>query len=339
MSLNILKKELKSDRLRNAYLFYGDEQYLKEYYLKQLVLTAVGEKNDFNFIKLAGKDIDLDELVLSIESYPLTGEKKIVLIDDLLLDDKDTDIDALKQIFSDIPEHTVLIVYQDTVEMDQKKASVSDFLNFFSKTGLLVNFAKADENELVSWVIRQVKSKNKIIDSSLARLLTDLCGSDMTTLKNEIEKLTSYSVTETITKNQIDAVVTKTLDVKVFDLTDALFKPDYKKAFEVLQELFSLGTEPSIIAGTIFGALIRLYKVKTALNSGLSKAAAAKLLNMKEFAVEINIRQCRCVSAERLRRMILSCEKADRALKSAKTEKSIVLERLIGEILVLEKAD
>ena len=337
MSIDILKRELKENILRNTYLFYGDEQYLKRHYYNLLVKKAIGEQSEFNFTKLSGKTLDLDELSVNIESYPLMSEKKIVVIDDLKISGIAKDVsDALKEIIKEIPEYTILIIYEETVETDEKKADFTDFSAAISKSGLIVNFQKASESDLTAWSLRQFKSRNKIIDTPLVKMMNSMCDNDMTTLKNEIEKLCSYAVTETITKQQIDTIVTKTLDAKVFDLTDALLKPDYKAAFEILGELFSQGVEPTMIAGTVYGALIRLYKVKIALNSGLSKPAIAKALSMKEFAVGININLCRNVSADFLKKCILCCEKADRTLKSTKTEKSIVLERLLGEILLLE---
>ena len=56
-----LKKEIKSGDFKNAYLLYGEESYLKEYYaseLKNKIVDKTFEAFNFHVIKINGHDFD-----------------------------------------------------------------------------------------------------------------------------------------------------------------------------------------------------------------------------------------------------------------------------------------
>ena len=55
-----LKKEIKAGDFKNAYLLYGEESYLKEYYANELKNKIVDKTFEtFNFHSFDGKDRSL----------------------------------------------------------------------------------------------------------------------------------------------------------------------------------------------------------------------------------------------------------------------------------------
>ncbi|MBE6904648.1 MAG: DNA polymerase III subunit delta [Ruminococcaceae bacterium] len=338
MSFEILKKELKENKLRSCYFFYGEEQYLKNYYLQTLIKKIVEAPDDFNCYKIDAKALDMSELTDICESYPLTCDKKAVIISDLNIAKlSKSDFDFFCKLLNELPEYTVIIIYEQTLEIDEKSAIFKAFYQEATKAnGLFCHFKKQSEGDLASWCSRQFKAHNKIISSKLIYYLLSLCDNSMTTLKTEIQKLCSYCVTEEITKQQIDAVITKTVDARVFDLTDAVIKNNTEAVFMITDELFAQAIEPTLIAGTVFSFFIRLYKVKTALVKGMSKNDIISNLGIAEYPATICIQQCRGISQQALKECLLCCQKADMALKSSKMNNRTVIERLLGEILLVK---
>ena len=55
---NILKKDLQSGNPQQLYIIYGDEDYLKSYYLHEIETALVDEAfAEFNLIQLEGKGL------------------------------------------------------------------------------------------------------------------------------------------------------------------------------------------------------------------------------------------------------------------------------------------
>ena len=74
MSVDILKKQLKDGVFSNIYLFFGEEDFLKEYYYNQLKSKIVDKSfEDFNFCFYEGKNIDLQQekmQMMELLNYP-----------------------------------------------------------------------------------------------------------------------------------------------------------------------------------------------------------------------------------------------------------------------------
>ena len=82
-----LKTDLKEGNpLGNAYLFYGEESYLREYYLgeiKKKLIPAGFE--EFNYHVLEGKDLTAQSLTEMAETMPMMAERTLIVVTDCWL--------------------------------------------------------------------------------------------------------------------------------------------------------------------------------------------------------------------------------------------------------------
>ena len=78
-----LKQDLAKGSFETLYILYGEEAYLREYYLRQLRKKVVDETfADFNLIELDGKTLTLESLTEAVDSYPAMSERKLVIVTD-----------------------------------------------------------------------------------------------------------------------------------------------------------------------------------------------------------------------------------------------------------------
>ena len=70
MSAEIIKTDLKNNSFKSIYFFYGEEEYLKKYYLNEL------EKNKNNFQQLSIFNMPSEKKLL-----PSTTSKELSLLD------------------------------------------------------------------------------------------------------------------------------------------------------------------------------------------------------------------------------------------------------------------
>ena len=67
-----LRADLKAQTPQNVYLFYGEETYLRSYYLEELhrLLIPAGFE-EFNYHRLSGKGLTVQELTEVTEAMPM----------------------------------------------------------------------------------------------------------------------------------------------------------------------------------------------------------------------------------------------------------------------------
>ena len=78
-----LRKAIKEHSPARAYLFYGEESYLREYYLgeiKKKLIPAGFE--EFNYHVLEGKDLTAQSLTEMAETMPMMAERTLIVVTD-----------------------------------------------------------------------------------------------------------------------------------------------------------------------------------------------------------------------------------------------------------------
>ena len=78
-----LRADLKAQTPQNVYLFYGEETYLRSYYLEELhrLLIPAGFE-EFNYHRLEGKDLTVQTLGEMAEAMPMMSERTLIVVTD-----------------------------------------------------------------------------------------------------------------------------------------------------------------------------------------------------------------------------------------------------------------
>ena len=118
-----LKTDLKEGSLGCAYIFYGEESYLREYYLgeaRKLLIPAGFE--EFNYHKLEGKNLTIQDLAEMAEAMPMLAERTLLVVTDLdLFKLNEEQRDRLIAFLEDIPPYCCVIFVYDTIEYKPNK--------------------------------------------------------------------------------------------------------------------------------------------------------------------------------------------------------------------------
>ena len=79
-----LKAGLKAQQLQNAYIFYGEETYLRARYLQQVrqLLIPAGFE-EFNDHHLSGKGLTVQTLTEVVEAMPMMAQHTLVTVEDM----------------------------------------------------------------------------------------------------------------------------------------------------------------------------------------------------------------------------------------------------------------
>ena len=313
-----LKRDLKAGTAGSGYLFYGEESYLREYYLGVLRKTLVpAEFEEFNYHRMEGKDLSIQTLADAVEAMPMLAERTLVEVTDLDLFKLNEDQrEKLIALLNDIPPYCCIVFVYDTIEykpnrtMKKLMKAVTDHLE-------AVEFRPASGSELTAWIARRFRALGKDIDRQTAEYLIFLCGDLMTGLVPEIEKIGAYVKGNTVTQKDIDAVADPVLSAQVFKLSDAVLQGQYDKAASILGDLLRMQTEPILILASLGSQLRRLYTARLAIDGGKDKYWLMNLWEMKnDYQAKLLLNAVRKTTAAWCADAVRQCQVLDRRMKS-----------------------
>lgn len=326
-----LKSDLKAKKPGRFYVLYGEEDYLRRYYLEQLKRLLLDDLTaDFNFHRLNPENFSVDLLADCMEALPMMAERTMILAEDVDLFGV-TDAERLCALLSDIPAYCTLALTYGEFKPDKRKRKLWDAIE---KNAVLAEFRYQSESDLRAWIRRHFAHEKKMISPELCGYLLQQCGLSMTRLDAEIGKICAYSGAETVVRADVDAVVEPTLDAVVFQLTDALAARRFDRALELLHTLLKMQNDAIPIVAAIGAQMRRLHAARILMNEGKTAEELAQLCAMPSFAATKTMGQARRLSDGFCRKAVLLCCETDEQLKTSYGDE----ERLV-ELLILQLAE
>lgn len=282
--LQVLKAHIKEKTFAPLYFFHGEETFLLHHYLEQLRKQILDELTEsFNYHKLTNETFDIRAFAEAVEALPMMAERTLIWVDDVdIFKCNEADREKLIEVFSDMPDYcTVVFSYITTPWKPDKR--LKKLWDAVSKNGLIVEFAKQSQRDLIAWITRHFAAQQKKISPDLCAYLIDITGGTMTALSGEIGKIASYSGADTICKADIDAVTEPVLDAVVFQMTDMLGQGDYGGALLKLRQLLQMQQEPLGILGAIGSHFRRLSVGRILLDQGKNAGELMRICSMPDY--------------------------------------------------------
>lgn len=315
-----LKNDLSEGTLGCAYIFYGEESYLREYYLGELrkALVPAGFE-EFNYHRLEGKDLTVQTLSEMAEAMPMLAERTLIVVTDFdIFKMNEEQREKMIAFLDDIPPYCCVVFVYDTLDYKPNK-TMKKLCKAIGDHVEAVEFRAAENSDLITWITRRFKALGKEIDRQTAEYLIFTCGGLMTGLVPEITKIGTYAKGKTITQKDIDAVADPVLSAEVFKLSDAVLQGDYDRAAEILGDLLKMQTEPIMILAALGSQLRRIYTARLAIDSGKDKYWLMELWDMKsDYPAKLLLSSAKKTTAAWCSDALKMCQTLDRRMKSEK---------------------
>ena len=168
--LQKLKEDIRQDTPGRLYFFYCEEIFLLNHYLKQLhknIIDPITES--FNFHKLTGETFDIQSFAGCVENLPMMAERTMTIVDEVdIFKLGEADRDRMAEILSDIPDYCTVVFTYETVPFKPDKR-FAKLWNVVDNNGMLVEFEKQNQRDLIAWIGRHFASSGK-------RITNDLCA-------------------------------------------------------------------------------------------------------------------------------------------------------------------
>jgi DNA polymerase-3 subunit delta len=328
--LPVLKEALKQKTPHRLYIFHGEETFLMHHYLDKLKKLLVDELTEsFNFHKLTSETFDIREFADCVENLPMMAERTMVIVDEIdIFKMPESDREKMIDIFSDIPDYcTVVFTYETTKFKPDKR--LKKLWDAVSKYGELIEFAKQNQRDLITWITRHFAANRKRISPDLCAYLIDITDGTMTSLSGEIGKICAYSGADEIRKSDIDAVTEPVLDAVVFQMTDLMGQGEYGGALLKLQQLLKMQQDPILILGAIGSHFRRMATARTLLDNGKTSTELMRLCAIADYPARKTMNAASRFPAKFYARAAELVLESDRQMKTSFDDPKRILELLI----------
>lgn len=313
-----LRAAIKAGVPANLYIFYGEERYLLQAMARQLKeLLIPGGFEEFNYHRLTGKGLTVQELAETAEAMPMMAEHTLITVTDMDIFKLDeSQRTALIDLLGDFPPYCTLVFLYEQVpyKRDGKMKKLCAALNEYVQE---VEFVQQERSDLLKWLKRRFAATGHDIDQTAADHLLFTCGSLMRGLIPEVEKIAAYARHERITVADIDAVAEPVLDARIFDMTNAVTARNYDRAAAILADLLRMQTEPIAILAALGKELRRLYTARLALDGGKDRVWLKELWSMSsDYPAKLLLQAAKNVDHDWCRQAVKRSQTLDRRMKS-----------------------
>ena len=317
-----VQEDIKTGNYKGAYLFYGEESYLKQQYKQKLLKGLMPQEDTMNFSRFQGKGIQVREVIDLGETLPFLAERRVILLEDTgFFKNK---CEELADYLKELPDYLCLIFVEE--EVDKR----SRMYKAVKAAGRVTEFARQDEKSLVRWILGLLGREGKKITQKNMELLLTKTGTDMGNVRMEVEKLLTYTMgRDVITAEDIEAVCTTQTTNKIFDMVRAVAEKNQKKALDLYYDLLTLKEPPMRILFLLARQFYQLLQTKEMAMEGGNQQEIASRLKVPPFAVRHLLSCARQYTREQLKQAVEDFAEAEEAVKTGRLQDVMSVELLI----------
>jgi DNA polymerase-3 subunit delta len=267
----ILRKAIQDRAFAPVYYLFGEDDFLKEDAVRQLLAAAVDPATrDFNLDLRRGADLDGESLGVLLGTMPMMAERRVVVVRDVGALKKEARGVLDRYLERPASDTVVVLVAPAGSKLDRALADRATPLEFPLLTG----------DRVPKWIAHHASSVlGATITPAAVELLQSAVGSELPQLAAELDKLASYVNGGEIDETAVGAVVGVRRGETMGDLLDRVAMRDAAGAIALVDHVLSqpktsavqvvmaLTTQTIALAwgqamrqrGTSVGALTKMY--------------------------------------------------------------------------------
>ena len=341
MEPNEFKSKLKSKSLGGAYLFVGEEEYLKRYYLDELRKSVIEDEAfaTFNHSLFDGAEVERAAVLEAITSPPMMSDYKLVEWRYAKIGNGRGEITqkALSELAETAAEngYSVFAVMISDPDFDlgtQKKPSKQ--LDALSKTFNILRFDKSTDSQLMSWIKRRFDSAGIEIMRPAAEAMLTQIGHSMDNLRCEIDKLTAFAGARglsAITPDVVKEVCSSNIEADAFALKNALSERDKRLAFVALSDIKNKKVDATAVINSLAGFYSEALTVASLLDDGMDRAQIEAELKIHPYRLKMCIASVSKYGTAHIVRAVNRLAQIDASAKSQQINAFGAIEMFIAE--------
>lgn len=251
-----------TEKVENVYKIKGDDAFLVKNAINNIKTFCIKQAEEFNFVKLEGEKLTVNEFVANITTLPFANDYRVVVIDN-------PNAEIVKTINKFEFDSTIVLIVLNCANL---------------KVGETIDCSKLDRTDINRYVLNYLKKANMSIMESALDYLVDATNSDMSKIVNELNKIVSYNLGKaTIDLPTVLNLVASSNEYVSYMLTSAIDEKNYSK----FQKILSTMTK-SITASEAFSYLGKYFRRMQYVAVNKNDEELSQILSIKPYAVKMS---------------------------------------------------
>ncbi len=325
LSIDDLQEAVKQNNIAPCYLFAGPELFTTDEAVTLLCDAIVPvEQRSFNYDVLYGYEVDVNEVIALASSYPMMGEKRMVVVKEL---DKLNKSDMLTSYIKNPLDSTVLILISESPDFRKNPFRIFDEKR-------ILDCKPVYDNQVPQWIMKRVKRYKKSILPEAATMLAAYTGTALRQVANELEKLDIYTADrKEISIDDVHAVVGVTKAFNIFELYKAIGFKDASNAINILDRMLERGESPVMIITMLTRLFSQIAKLGDLESKNVPKQKIASDLKINPFFLDEYFGYLKKHPPDSIAGRFKSLLSADTALKTTNKDPRLILSILIYHLM------
>ena len=226
-------RSISEGNIENNYFLTGNQPYFINLVCKKLEEKLIDRNSrEFNLRLLYGKESSVKEILETVKSYPMFGEKQLVIVREAQYL---KDIELLIPYFKNYLSQTVLVVCFVNKTIDARTKTYKS-INKYSK---LIEFKPIYENDVYKWIALEAKKLNLNLDPKSIMLISSNIGFDLEMIEKALEKLSFKSDNGNLIKvDEIEKYIGFSKEYNSFELQNSIGEGKYDKSIFIINQMF-----------------------------------------------------------------------------------------------------
>lgn len=313
-------------------VLFGVQDLMLKSTLKKIITEKIKEINEFNFVSYDALECEMLDVMYEATLMPICEDSRTIVVDNaaFLSTEKSKKVTLTKEEEKAILDYVknpnsavtmIFIVHSEKI--DEKNA----IIKAVKENGRIIEALNPSDKDWIKYAEKLFANYGIEANYNVIDEFTKRTNKDAMLMNNEIKKLALYS--NKITMNDLDLLVAKPLEDKIFNLCTLIVTNKTKEAINLYRDLLVKNEEPVAIIALIATQIRLFVDVFTLSEAGLSQADISKELNIHPYRIKLALDNRRYIKLKNLKQEIDNLYKLDYDIKSGKIDRFFGLEMFI----------
>ena len=328
--MSFLQEQIKKGIIRPAYLIYGNEPFLMDLDVKWIRDALIRSGDEMNLNVFDGDSLNIADLLALADTMPFFSEHRLLIVRESGLFRRGGD--TVESWLSDHSEHTQTVIV--FVERDENVDKRSKLYKRVQSCGVIVEETKLDRPRLERWIVRGLEREGLKIELAALQLMIDRIGSDMYSLRNEVNKLAAYRQgEEAIRLEDVKKLLPELPDDNIYNMLDAAIMHQPDQALQYYHELVQKQIKTVDILRAMQRLLARLLLICDMREQGFDRASISEASGRKDWQIKKDLALISGLSKPQIQRLLdASVEAEIRPRTGNGSDADIELDLLVARI-------
>lgn len=289
-------------------------------------------KNSKNVSSFDLYDSTVDDILIEAGYLSLFGEEKFIIVRNAnffgsgKISEKDSTI-LLK--YLENPNSLTNIIFICSEKIDSRK-KLSKIIKDKYEIITIPNLKYYEIEKRVEEYLQKLKYK---VDKETVKLIVSNSLNNYDLVMNEVEKIILYySQPCYIKKEDVEKIVSKSINQNNFLFVDTLIEGNLEKSLELLKDLKTMKIEPTILLALIARDIRIMLNIKKLLEQNKREYEILSELKLMDWQLEKYLKKIFPYKVKELEEWLIKLTNIDLKIKSGKIDKYYALELLILDI-------